>query len=152
MSEEFDSVSDDGGDGGIAVRRLVPVKGLTSPRIIRAVRATLDGRPFSSISVAIVDDAAIASLHERYLGDPSPTDVLTFDLRDDPEVDAIEGEIVVSADTARRQGKAFGQTAAMEVLRYIVHGTLHLMGYDDQTPADRKRMRGREDRLLGKLG
>ena len=124
---------------------------MSAARIRGAVRGALGGRRVSSLSVAIVDDATIASLHERFLDDPSPTDVLTFDLRDDEDDSAIEGEIVVSADTARRQGGSYGRPPHEEVLRYVIHGVLHLTGLDDGTAAQRKRMRREEDRVLAGL-
>jgi probable rRNA maturation factor len=101
--------------------------------------------------VAVVDDRRIAALHERFMGDDRPTDVLTFDLRDDPEADVIEGEIVVSADTARREARRRGLSPDEELLRYVIHGVLHLCGLDDHTPAERRRMRREENRVLGRL-
>lgn len=93
----------------------------------------------------------MASLHERYLGDPHPTDVMAFDLRDDPEDAEIEGEVVVSVDAAREQAKRLGLELGQELLRYVIHGTLHLTGYDDGTPAARRRMRRAEDRVLAEV-
>jgi probable rRNA maturation factor len=85
------------------------------------------------------------------MSDPRPTDVLTFDLRDDPTECAIEGEIVISAETAARQALRFHATPAQELLRYVIHGTLHLSGYDDRRPGDRRRMRREENRVLAGL-
>ncbi len=85
------------------------------------------------------------------MGDPRPTDVLTFDLRDDGDAEAIEGEVVVSVETARREAVHRRLPEAAEILRYVIHGTLHLVGYDDATPARRRRMRAREDSVLKEL-
>ena len=150
MSEQTDTSVDDEGEQRVTVRRLTRANGMTARQITRAVRAALDGRS-AELSVAIVDDATIASLHERYLNDATPTDVLAFDLRDGPEPAGIEGEIVVSAETARRQAAELGVDAGEELLRYAVHGTLHLMGQDDHTPAGRRHMRQAEDRILAGL-
>lgn len=98
------------------------------------------------IGVAIVDDPAIAKLHAEYLNDPEPTDVLSFVLERSAGV--LEGEVVVSADTAKTCAPGYGCTADEELLRYVVHGTLHLVGYDDLTPKDRAVMRKKENAYL----
>jgi probable rRNA maturation factor len=103
------------------------------------------------VNVVVVDDEEIARLHGQFMADPSPTDVLTFDLRDDLADGVIEGEIIVSAETARRQAQQFRVNPAEELLRYAIHGTLHLAGYDDHTAADRRRMRREENRVLLEL-
>jgi probable rRNA maturation factor len=135
----------------ITVRRLAPTHGITTRQLIQAVDAALGGHEYLAISVVIVDDAGISDLHQRYLNDPTPTDVLAFDLRDDPADGRIEGEIVVSAETAARQAGRFRSSPDQELLRYAVHGTLHLVGYDDHTPAGRLRMRRAENRILAGL-
>jgi probable rRNA maturation factor len=103
------------------------------------------------VSVVLVGDEAIADLHGRFLGDPRPTDVLTFDLRDDSRADTLEGEIIISVETARRHARRLRIDAADEILRCCVHGVLHLLGYDDRTPAGRRQMRRAENRLLASL-
>jgi probable rRNA maturation factor len=135
-------------DPPVTVRRLATAGGLTSARMIRAVHQTLGDRPVAALNIAVVDDRRIARLHEEYLGDSRPTDVLTFDLRDDERSEAIEGEIVVSADTARREADRRGLDASEELIRYVIHGVLHLLGMDDKRPADRQRMRREETRIL----
>ncbi|HUW84201.1 MAG TPA: rRNA maturation RNase YbeY [Phycisphaerae bacterium] len=103
------------------------------------------------LSVALLDDAAIGELHWRYRRRRGPTDVLSFDLRDEAE-DGLEGEIVVSAETARRQGRRRRIAAKRELLLYLVHGILHLAGYDDATTEQADRMHRKEDMLLAALG
>ena len=100
----------------------------------------------AQISVAIVDDPTIARLHQQFLNDPEPTDVLSFVLERSPE--ALEGEVVVSAETAQSCAPRYGCTAADELLRYVVHGTLHLVGYDDTTARKRAIMKKREGEYL----
>jgi probable rRNA maturation factor len=100
----------------------------------------------ASISLAIVDDPTIARLHQQFLADPEPTDVLSFVLESSAEM--LEGEVVVSADTARACAPRYGCTPAEELLRYVVHGTLHLVGYDDTTPQKRAVMRKREKQYM----
>lgn len=104
----------------------------------------------AEITVAIVDDAAIAKLHQQFLGDPDPTDVLTFVMEDTPR--KLEADVVVSADTAQSRAGEFGWNAADELLLYVVHGVLHLVGYDDTTPERLRAMREAETRLLAEFG
>jgi probable rRNA maturation factor len=98
------------------------------------------------IGVAVVDDATIAKLHHEYLNDPEPTDVLSFALDSSPGY--IEGEVVVSADAAIASAPRFKSSAAGELLLYVIHGTLHLVGYDDATPKKRATMRRYEKHYL----
>ncbi|MFB3065191.1 MAG: rRNA maturation RNase YbeY [Planctomycetota bacterium] len=105
----------------------------------RAVETVL---PRRHVVVALVDDKVIAKLHREFLGKPGATDVLSFP----------DGQIVVSAQTAAREAAARDVRARDELLLYVVHGALHLKGYDDRSPAQRKRMRAAERRCLRKLG
>jgi len=104
----------------------------------------------AQVSLAVVDDPTIAGLHERYLGQQGPTDVLSFLL--DEADGCLEGEVVVSAQTAVAQAGRFGWSAADELLLYVVHGALHLLGYDDATCPQRRAMRRRERRFVARLG
>jgi probable rRNA maturation factor len=103
-----------------------------------------------SISVAVVDDPIIRELNRRYLEHDYPTDVLSFVL--EREGDLLEGEVVVSAETARRTAARLGWPAEHELLLYVVHGTLHLAGYDDLSPESQAQMRQQERRVLGDIG
>ncbi len=104
----------------------------------------------AEVSLAIVNDATMAELHGRYLADPTPTDVLSFPLETGPE--RLEGEVVVSAETAARSAARYGWTPADELLLYVVHGTLHLAGWLDATPQQRTAMRRRERAVLAHFG
>lgn len=138
-------------DRRITARRFATCHGVTAGRIVQAVRAALGNRPCRTLAVAIVDDARIAQLHQQFMADPTPTDVLTFDLRDDLNNGPIEGEIVVSAEMAQRQARRYRTRPDQELLRYAIHGTLHLVGFDDRTPSERRRMRREENRILAQL-
>ena len=100
--------------------------------------------------MAVVDDETICTLHKRYLGLDEPTDVLSFVL--ERGEDALEGEVVVSAETAAVTGKWYGLSAADELLLYVIHGTLHLVGYDDTTPEEQAEMRQQETSYLARFG
>ncbi|MDB5297252.1 MAG: putative rRNA maturation factor [Phycisphaerales bacterium] len=108
--------------------------------------------PLAELSVALVGDAAMAGLHERFMGIPGPTDVLTFPLDADARGRVTAGEVVVCVPEARRRSRAEGTTVEREVLLYALHGMLHLSGYDDLTPADYSRMHRAEDRVLTRIG
>lgn len=135
----------------ITVRIACRVARLSASRVREAARAAAGDRPINALSVAVVDDTTIARLHEQYLGDARPTDVMSFDLRDNPQSAELEGEIVISAETAVRQARMLGLQAGQEGLRYVVHGVLHLLGHDDKTASQRRQMRRQEDAVLSRL-
>lgn len=120
-------------------------------RIRQAIRWILRnaGIETGTVSVAIVDDETIARLHGQFLGDPAPTDVLSFLLEEGPAY--LEGEVIVSAETARQQSGRLKVPEESELLLYIVHGTLHLVGFDDQTSSARRKMRQAEQRVFEQL-
>jgi probable rRNA maturation factor len=144
---------DDDGTYDIAVTRLAPGDDILDEAIVGVVSAALKAHHVAraDVSVALVDDATIARLNEQHLGHEGPTDVITFDLSDDSE-EGVEGEIVLSVDTARREAAGRGHSPAAEIALYVVHGTLHLLGYDDQLAADARDMHEREDAILSSLG
>lgn len=111
------------------------------------------------VSVAVVDDAEIRQLNERHLNRDEPTDVLAFDLRDEtsqparsPSQILVDGDIVVSVETARREANRRGHDLHAELALYAVHGTLHLLGYDDGDAERAARMHEIEDEILTALG
>jgi probable rRNA maturation factor len=106
------------------------------------------GCPAGELSLAFLTDDALARLHADFLDDPSPTDVITFD-GSAPFGSA--GEICVSADTAARYATLHGRDFSTELTLYVVHGWLHLAGYDDRRPADKKQMRAAEARAMRQL-
>jgi probable rRNA maturation factor len=120
--------------------------------IVRAVEAALAhaGRPGIELDVVLVDDPTLADLHERFLGDPTPTDVIAFDLGQ--EGVGPRGEIYVSVDRALSVALERGTESSRELALYLVHGALHLCGHDDHDAADRERMRAAEARVLAGLG
>ncbi len=103
------------------------------------------------ITVVVVDDPAMIQLHQQYHQLDTTTDVLTFDLRDDPS-QPIEGDIVVCLDEATRQARLRGHAIREELLLYVVHGLMHLLGEDDHDDAAYRQMHKREDDLLEAMG
>ena len=109
-----------------------------------------EGVDSATISVAVVDDATIHELNRKYLDHDYPTDVLSFVLENDAS--HLDGEVIVSIETAAASCQRYGWTAEEELLLYLVHGLLHLVGYDDHTQPDRQRMREREHHHLSRMG
>lgn len=103
----------------------------------------------ATVSIVLCDDRTIHELNIRYLGHDYPTDVLSFPLS---EGEPLIGEIIISVETAERNAKRFRQTLEQELLRLAIHGTLHLLGYDDATLKQRKKMRQKERKYLKLIG
>lgn len=104
----------------------------------------------ASISVAIVDDATIHRLNREFLEHDYPTDVLSFVLDQDDH--HLDGEIILGAEQALRVATAYGWPAEDELLLYAIHGTLHLVGYDDQDDRSREQMQAGERKYLAYCG
>lgn len=122
-------------------------------RVARAV-ARRERCQRGELSICVAGPAAMARLHQRYLRRRGPTDVLTFDLGGAPRRGFLLGEVVVCAAVARSAAGA-GATLRRrqgELALYVIHGILHLAGYDDRTAVDSARMHAREDELLTRLG
>ena len=90
------------------------------------------------ISFVLVSDARIAALHDEFMCDPTPTDVITFH----------HGEIVISAETARREARRRALPLPEELARYAVHGLLHLAGWSDTGPGEAAAMRAMQEKIL----
>lgn len=97
------------------------------------------------LSLVFLTDADLAQLHAQFLDDPTTTDVITFE--GDPAHGAA-GEICVSADTAAQFAREHGHNFSEELTLYLVHGWLHLAGYDDLQPAKKRLMRRAEARAM----
>ena len=95
----------------------------------------------SEVNVILVSDKSIAKIHKEFMNEPGPTDVITFQ----------HGEIVISAQTAKRQARRFGSTLGHELRLYIVHGLLHLHGFDDKTAVGAAEMRRVQEKLVASL-
>jgi probable rRNA maturation factor len=124
---------------------------IDAARLAAAVQMVLGEADCASavVSVAIVDDPTIHRLNRQFLEHDYATDVLSFALAEPPDV---EGEIIASIDTARREAAEAGWSVEDELLLYAVHGALHLVGYLDKDPADAAAMRAAERRTLARLG
>ena len=122
---------------------------------VAAATAEFEGFTHGRLSIAVIGATAMATLHQRYLGQSGPTDVLSFDLDTNRHRKYIEGEIIVCSDVARRRAAQYSrslQAARAELALYIVHGILHLIGYDDHAVTANQKMHRREDEILCLLG
>jgi len=137
----------------IAVARLCGHTSTADAGLYEAIAAALlrHNVQAARVSVALVDDARIAELNEKHLGHKGPTDVITFDLRDDRDAQ-VDGELVLSVETAAREAKRRGHGVDAELALYAIHGILHLLGYDDLSKDDSDRIHEVEDEILTEIG
>jgi probable rRNA maturation factor len=99
------------------------------------------------LGVHLVDRPAIVRLNQTYLRHPGATDVITFDHQATPTRN-LHGELFICVPVAIEHARRYRTSWQMEVVRYLVHGILHLLGYDDRSPAARRRMKAEEDRWV----
>ena len=120
-------------------------------RLKKAVRAILKDAAIGDgeISIAVVSDAEMHLLNRKYLEHDYPTDVLSFVLEE--RAGYLEGEVIVSSEYAAQEAERFGWSMDDELLLYVIHGTLHLVGEDDLTPDAKQQMRQREQHYLAKF-
>ena len=105
-----------------------------------------EGKALSSVNVIFCSDAYLAKINKQYLKHDTFTDIITFDLSS--AQDAIEGEIYISIDRVKENALAFGSDFDTELSRVIIHGVLHLSGYNDKTIREKSAMRKKEDASL----
>lgn len=103
----------------------------------------------TDISIQFLSPGRMADINQKYLDHEGPTDVITFDLSDDPSL-LMTGEILICPEVAANQSKEFGTTWQEETVRYVIHGLLHLKGYDDLEPEKRRIMKQHENRWMKK--
>ena len=156
----------------IADSQNVETVDVTFLRDVVAETLAIERLTAASVSVALVNDKTIHELNRQYLGHDYPTDVLSFLLECETDPDAhaaesaaagpaqrlrgrgkrLEGEVIVSVETAARSAREFDWSTRDEVVLYLVHGLLHLCGYDDLSSEERQIMRARERAILGLWG
>ena len=108
------------------------------PLVVEAERRGSFLKRLPEISFVLVSDARIAALHDEFMRDPTPTDVITFH----------HGEIVISAETAHREARRRALPLPGELARYAVHGLLHLAGWSDTDPGEAADMRAIQEKIL----
>ena len=137
-----------------AYARFVRVRALAG--LARKVLAAEEVEEPNALSIVVTDDPTLRTLNRWYRGEDTPTDVLSFSLVANdgflvpPEHLREIGEIVISYPTAARQARSAGHSTRDELAHLLVHGVLHLVGYDHEQPRETKAMRAREEALLGR--
>jgi len=139
----------------------VSMRGRRAPalaaRVARSARQLLRAlhRERGELSVLLVSDGEMRRLNRRWRGRDRPTDVLAFAQAEGPggAPDGVLGDVVISVDTAKRQAAERGDTLGRESERLLIHGVLHLLGYDhERSVAEARRMQRRERALARVLG
>jgi probable rRNA maturation factor len=125
----------------VSDRQPAPVDAPALARLAAEVLAA-EGRGGEELSLSFVDEAEIADLHQRYMGEEGPTDVLSFPL----DEDGLLGDVVVCPAVAAR-AKPDASEAELRLL--VVHGVLHLLGYDHEEDGERAEMWARQERYSG---
>jgi probable rRNA maturation factor len=131
----------------------------------RAVEAALEGAPvgpLAEVSIVLTDDAAQRALNRDWRGKDAPTNVLSFPAIEprafaagaaaDPTRPALLGDVVLALETMQREADDAGKSLADHAAHLLVHGVLHLLGYDHDTEADAALMEPVETRILARLG
>ncbi len=140
----------DRSDAGVTITIDDGIRGLDADWLTDHVNQAivLLDRKVAAVSIRVMQDTEMAAMHERYGDACETTDVLTFSYGED----AVEADIGVSIDVARRAAKERDHNTTAELLLYIVHGLLHCMGYDDHDPDAWAEMHAEENRILSAMG
>jgi probable rRNA maturation factor len=129
-----------------------------SPGLVRLATFALDQlriHPQAELSILLVDEETMSSYHEKYMGEDGPTDVLSFEMdalrppgdgEEPPE--GLLGDIVLCPTVTNRQAEGHGRTPAEESEYLLVHGILHLLGFDHAEPEDKADMFGLKDKII----
>jgi probable rRNA maturation factor len=124
----------------------------TQVEAIAAQVIDLEGKRYDEVSVNFVDSSSIQKLHKDFFDDDTPTDCISFPMDDDDESGyKVLGEIFVCPEVAIEYANEHGLDPYEETTLYVVHGLLHLMGYDDIEEVDVQAMRGAEKRHMSAL-
>lgn len=149
-----------GSGDGLAVRPRVdvrsskPWRGIRRTDLVHAALVTLERAApavCGDITIVLTTDRAIRTLNRKYRGKDRPTDVLSFAIGDGLQQGEPFGDVVISVESARRQAREYDAPLRTEMLRLLVHGTLHLCGYDHHERRMAARMHGLTRRLVTKL-
>ena len=120
-------------------------------KAVRTLLETLLGLDDFDLTICLVGEKKMARLNEAILGHQGSTDVITLDYENLRGSSGMSGELFVCVDEAILQARRYRASWQEELVRYIVHGSLHLLGHDDHAAAKRKKMKSEESRLVRKL-
>lgn len=136
------------------IQNLQNIAKINKDRIIECAGRVLNamGESEAELSLVLVNDMYIRNLNWKYRRKDSATDVLAFPMRDSRGLSGvILGDVVISVETTAREAKKRKKDLQDELDLYFVHGILHLLGYDDEKPRARKKMKDKEKELLENL-
>ncbi|MDP8213112.1 MAG: rRNA maturation RNase YbeY [Candidatus Zapsychrus exili] len=119
-------------------------------QIVKIAKTILrhEGIKKSIVSIVFVTSQKIIALNKKFLGKTYATDVLAFDFKGDAKNGALEGDIIISTDAVIKNSKEFKTNVEEEIALYVIHGILHLLGFDDHKKKDTEVMRLKEKELL----
>ncbi len=143
---EVEIVEDDGDWS-----RVEGLDGLIHSAAGAAFERAAEGHQTAIVSLALSSDAIVAELNERFRGKAKPTNVLSFPAGDGG-LDGQLGDIIIALETVEREAQEQGISVQHHLQHLVVHGVLHLLGYDHETTADAERMEALEIEILSKLG
>ncbi|MDD5246255.1 MAG: rRNA maturation RNase YbeY [Candidatus Omnitrophica bacterium] len=130
------------------LQKKVPVHPEKIKKAILKVLLSERAPAFDEITVCFVNDLKIRELNKRFLGSDTATDVLAFKLEDAVDAGNPCADIVISTDTARRNAAIYKAPCSQELILYVIHGILHLLGYDDHTDSRAKAMQEKQEEYL----
>ena len=138
----------------ITIRNLQNKVPVNSKKVVKTAQKVLSSegiKKSGEITLCFVNDRKIKELNLKYLGKNNPTDVIAFDVAEPKRPDKIFADIVISTDRVIDNAGAFHTAPLFELYLYIIHGVLHILGYDDRNIKDKLLMRRREESLLNIL-
>ncbi len=133
----------------IQIKNLQKIKRINLSDLKKKIKKILDytGLSKKEISFVFCDNKLIKKINKDYLRKEYPTDVITFPLEDIYFKDSL-GEIIISVEEAAKNAEIYKKDFGVELLLYVIHGILHLTGYNDTTKKEREKMREKEEELL----
>jgi len=135
----------------INLQKKIPIKESRIRRIVKQI-LLLQNRSEAELSLVFVNDSAIKKLNKTYLKKNHTTDVLSFDFKEKNQSKRLlNAEIIISLETALRNSNVFDVLLWDEIVLYLIHGILHLCGYDDRAVKDKQRMDKRQKYILSKI-
>ena len=120
-------------------------------RVVQALLRDAQTNERFDLGIYLIAAPEMTRLNETYLRHRGSTDVVTFNYAEPTEQPSLHGEVFICLDESASQARRFRTTWQSELVRYVVHGVLHLLGYDDRDRASRRRMKAAEDALVRRL-
>ncbi len=138
----------------VNLQKRIPVCPSLASRIKKAVRATIASENIKrsgEIDICLVNDKKIRELNKKYLGIDNPTDVMAFNISQAAGRDKMLADIAISTDTAVSNARIFNTAPSYELFLYVIHGMLHILGYDDKTARQRRIINKKTRQVLAAL-